>query len=456
MTEKVRILVVEDDAAMRESCVKVFRAEGYRVAEAASAAQALDRIKAPEPIDIVLTDLKMSGMDGLTLLREIKLLDPTIDVVLMTGYGTIKNAIAAMKHGAADYITKPFDTNELMMTVDKIVQLRGLRVEVSRLRTELRDRYHFDNLVGHTADMQRVYEKIHAASQIDSTVLICGESGTGKELVAKAIHYNGPRAPHPFVPINCAAMPGELIESELFGHVRGAFTGAVRDSDGLFRSAGGGTIFLDEIVDMPYSTQAKLLRTLQERSVRPIGGTEEIPIDVRVIASTNQNVEEAIGKAMFREDLYYRLGVVRIDLPPLRDRLEDVPALVSHFIAEFNSACHRKVDDIDEDALVVLTRYPWPGNVRELASAVENAFAFGESSTIRRCDLPRQILEQGEAQGLQPPGRDSTVPSLLEAERELVIRALRVTAGNKARAAEMLGISRPRLYNMIRRHEIEA
>ncbi|MHC4605195.1 MAG: sigma-54-dependent transcriptional regulator, partial [Planctomycetota bacterium] len=317
MSKTVKILVVEDDTAMRQSCAKLFRLEGYDVAEAPSAADALDQIRERGDIDIVLTDIKMPGMDGMALLRESRRLDPSIVVVLMTGYGSIKNAIEAMKHGAADYITKPFDTNELLMTVSKIVQLSGLREEVSRLRSELRDKYHFDNIVGISSSMQLVCEKIEAARKTDSTVLICGESGTGKELVAKAIHYNSLRAEKPFVPVNCAAMPRELIESELFGHKKGAFTGASSDSSGLFRAADGGTLFLDEIIEMPYGSQAKLLRALQEKLIRPIGGAEEVPVDVRVIASTNHDVDEAISNNKFRKDLYYRVSVIRIKLPPL-------------------------------------------------------------------------------------------------------------------------------------------
>jgi transcriptional regulator with PAS, ATPase and Fis domain len=282
-------------------------------------------------------------------------------------------------------------------------------------------------------------------------VLICGESGTGKELVAKAIHYNGPRADNPFVPVNCAAMPKELIESELFGHKKGAFTGASDDSTGLFRSAHGGTLFLDEIVEMPYGTQAKLLRALQERRIRPIGATEEVPADVRVIASTNQNAEDAVGKNRLRDDLYYRLSVIKIELPPLRARLEDVPALASHFIARFNQVAQRRLTGVSDDALDVLQHYQWPGNVRELESVIENAFALGKSETIVRPDLPPRIIKQV---GTRPDESrtEEDVPTLLEWERELLLRALRTTNGNKTRAAQLLGVSRPTLYNMLGRH----
>ncbi len=456
MNRPANILVVEDNAAMRESCAKLFRLEGSGVAEAPTADDALRQSKERDDHDIVLTDITMAGMDGVALLKEIKLLDLNVEVVLMPGYASVKNAVEAMKHGAADYITKPFDANELLMTIGKIVQLNGLREEVSRLRSELQDKYRFNNIVGASHGMIRVYEKIEAARKTDSTVLICGESGTGKELVAKAIHYNGPRAEKPFVPVNCAAMPGELIESELFGHKKGAYTGASSDSAGLFRAADGGTIFLDEILEMPYASQAKLLRALQEKRVRPVGGAEEVPVDVRVIASTNQDVDQAFGNDAFREDLYYRLSVIRIDLPPLRDRIDDIPMLIHHFIAGFNSRFERTVKGLSEDALDALTGYHWPGNVRELQAAIESSFALGKSETILKSDLPGYIIKARHADIHPPADGDGQVRTLLETERELLMRALEATKGNKTRAAELMGVSRPRLYKMMHRHHVES
>lgn len=452
MSKSVRILVVEDDDAMRETCVKLFRLQGYETIDVGRASEALAQLADRGDIDIVLTDLKIPDMDGVALLKEIKALDPGIEVVLMTGYGSVKNAVEAMKHGAADYITKPFNTNELLTTIGKIVQLRGLQEEVFRLRSELRDKYGLDSIVGDSPAMQLVYHEIDAASRANSTVLIRGESGTGKELVAKAIHYNGVRAGNPFVPVNCAAIPRELIESELFGHKKGAFTGAVNDSTGLFRSAQGGTIFLDEIVDMPYGTQAKLLRALQERRIRPVGGTEELPVDVRVVTSTNQDIEEAIRRGRFRSDLYYRVGVIQIELPPLRSRLEDIPALVDHFIAKFNKVFQRTLKGISDDALNIFTQYHWPGNVRELESVVESTFALGKSGMVAKSDLPAHMIEQAKTDR-QPPGSSKEpVPSLLESEGELLRQALSSTGGNKAHAARLLGVSRPKLYKMIKRH----
>jgi DNA-binding NtrC family response regulator len=457
MSKIVNILIVEDDAAMRQSCSKVFRLEGFEVVEASAADEALDEIRKRGDIDIVLTDLKIPGMDGVALLAQIKLLDPKIEVVLMTGYGSIKNAVEAMKHGAADYITKPFDTNELLMTIGKIIQLSNLRKEVSQLRLELSEKYRFDSIVGTSLRMQAVYKKIEAARKTDSTVLICGESGTGKELVARAIHYNGLRADKPFVPVNCAAVPKELVESELFGHKKGAFTGAFIDSTGLFGAANGGTVFLDDILEMPYGSQAKLLRALQEKRIRPVGGANEVPVDVRVIASANRNVDEAIQNEKFRQDLYYRLSVIRITLPPLRERADDIPSLAHHFINKFNDAFPQKIVGINKDAVDTLSRYQWPGNVRELEGAIENAFALGNSEMICKSDLPSHILECVEVESYTSLVDDSgSVPTLSEAEKKHLLHALKAASGNKTKAARLLGVSRPKLYKMIQRYGIQA
>ncbi|HUS93509.1 MAG TPA: sigma-54 dependent transcriptional regulator [Phycisphaerae bacterium] len=454
MSRLATILVVEDDAGMRESCAKLFELEGYSVCEASSGPEALEVLGRRGDVDIVLTDLKMPGMDGVALLKEIKRLDPGIEVVLMTGYGTVKNAVEAMMQGAADYITKPFDTNELLTTIGRIIQLGGLRKEVSQLRGELREKYRFDDIVGTSSRMWAVYERIEAARNTNSTVLICGESGTGKELVARAIHYSGLRNDGPFVPVNCAAMPRELIDSELFGHRKGSFTGAVRDAPGLFLAAEGGTLLLDEIVDMPYETQAKLLRALQEKRIRPVGGAEEVAVDVRVIASTNQDIDEAIRDSRFREDLYYRLAVIRIELPLLRERAKDIPDLVRHFIEKFNKVSRRQVRDISQEALDVLERYRWPGNVRELESVIENTFALGKCDAIQKGDLPAHLLRETEAERQRQRAGEDGIPTLLEAERRLLLEAMKSADGNKTRAAEILGVSRPRLYKMLDRHGI--
>ena len=455
MDDRGTILIVEDNPNMRESCGKLLRLEGYVAIEAANADEAIEIIRGRDDIDIVLTDLKMTGMDGVALLKEIKQIDDRVEVILMTGYGTVKSAVEAMMHGAADYITKPFDTTELLSTIGKIVQLGGLREEVSRLRSELREKYRFDNIIGSSSRMWSVFEKIEAARNTASTVLICGESGTGKELVAKAIHCNGPRADRPFVAVNCAAIPRDLIESELFGHRKGAFTGAMEDRPGLFRVAEGGTLFLDEIVDMPIGTQAKLLRALQERQIRVIGGNEETPVDVRVIASTNQGIDAAIGENRFREDLYYRLAVIRIELPPLRDRMEDIPALVQHFIEKFNKTSQRHVRGIAKDALETLHRYGWPGNVRELEGVIESAFAMGKSEILQKGDLPGHIVRQARAGRAVNLDASEGLPTLLEAERELLVKALAAAEGNKTIAAKLLGVSRPRLYKMMERHGVQ-
>jgi DNA-binding NtrC family response regulator len=455
MARRTSILIVGDDAGARASHAKLLRLEGYGAFEAPGAAGAMELLGARGDIDVVLIDLEMPAMDGMALLREIKLLNDSIQVVLMTSYGTIRGAVEAMVLGAADYITKPFHTDELLSTLGRIVQLGDRREEVSRLRSELREKYRFDDIVGSSSRMWSVFERIEAARNTASTVLVFGESGTGKELVARAIHSHGLRAAHPFLPVNCAAIPRDLIESELFGHKRGAFTGATEDCPGLFRAAEGGTIFLDEIADMPTGTQAKLLRALQERSIRSIGAIEETPVNVRVIASTNQVLEEAIRRNRFREDLYYRLAVIRIELPPLRERMDDVPALVQHFIAKFNKASQRQVKGIGRDALEALGRYRWPGNVRELEGVIESAFAMGKSEAIRKADLPAHIVNPCHA-GLRPVGKTGQdVPTVVQAERELLVRAMEAADGNKTVAARILGVSRPRLYKMIVRSRAE-
>jgi DNA-binding NtrC family response regulator len=346
MTDEVEILVVEDDPAMREACLLVFEKEGFRSHGVATAAEALACLEGREQIDIMVTDLRLPGMDGLDLLREVKKLRASTEVVLMTGYGTIKSAVEAMKVGASDYLTKPFEMDALLVVVRRLVRMRSLEGEVQRLRTELKDRYQFHNIVGGAPGMREVFELTRAAAGSDSPVLIEGESGTGKELVSRAIHYEGLRSRGPFVPVNCSALPANLVESELFGHRRGAFTGAHRDSQGLFLGADQGTIFLDEITEMPLEAQVKLLRVLEDKRVRPVGAVESIPVDVRVVAATNLELAGAVKTGVLREDLFYRLGVIVISVPPLRERTEDVPALAMHFVHRFNEQSMSQVEGL--------------------------------------------------------------------------------------------------------------
>jgi DNA-binding NtrC family response regulator len=447
-----KILIVEDDADMAETCRRLFRRAGLQAEAVYDGAEGLERLRADPDFTIVLTDLRMPGMDGTEVLKKAKEIRPEVDVIIMTGYGTIQNAIQAMKIGATDYITKPFDREELLRAVSQILESRRLKREVSRLQRELKNTYGFPNIVGRSVSMQRVFARIRAAAGHDSSVLIVGETGTGKELVARAIHYNSPRAQHPFVPVNCGAIPRDLIESELFGHRKGAFTGASRDTIGLFRAADHGTLFLDEIVEMPLEIQARLLRVLQDRRIRRVGDVQETAVDVRFLAAISLPGEEAIREGRLRQDLFYRVGVITVELPPLRERPEDLPFLVQHFVDKFNKVFPNKVEGIDPKAMDHLAAYPWPGNVRELEHVIESLFAMGAQGRILLEDLPEQVLLRRGTTGVSAPAAGPQ--ALAEAERKAVEQALRAARGNKSRAASILGISRTRLYNKMRLYGI--
>jgi DNA-binding NtrC family response regulator len=445
-----RILVVEDDVDMAEACRRIFEKEGIEADAVYDPEEALSILKRDPGYAIVLTDLRMPRMDGTELLQRIKKEHPQTKVVIMTGYGTIQNAIQAMKIGASDYITKPFDKEELLRSVNQIFESQRLRGEIHRLKGELKQTFSFPNLVGRGPAMKRVLSLIQAASRNESSVLIRGDSGTGKEVVARAIHYSGTRAEKPFVPVNCSAIPHGLIESELFGHKRGAFTGASSTTLGLVRSADGGTLFLDEFAEMPNETQAKLLRVIQERTVRPVGDVAEVRVNVRFIAATNRNVEQAVADGVLRQDLFYRLAVIRIELPPLRSRTEDIAFFVQHFTAKFAEMFPNQISGIEPDALEVLQSYHWPGNVRELENLIESLFAMGVEGRIKKSDLPETVHQDrptisGSSTGKAPE-------ALSETERDAIERALRACDGNKSRAAAMLRISRSRLYRKIREY----
>ena len=452
-----KILIIEDDADLAETCRRLFRRAGLEAEAVFDGAVGLERLEADPGFSIVLTDLRMPGLDGTEVLKRAKEIRPDIDVVIMTGYGTIQNAIQAMKVGATDYITKPFDRHELLNAVNQILEAKRLRKEVGRLREELRENYGFANLIGRSPGMRRVFSQIQAALTHESSVLIVGETGTGKELVARAIHYNGVRRDGPFVPVNCGAIPRDLIESELFGHVRGAFTGATRDTIGLFRAAEKGTIFLDELAEMPMETQAKLLRVLEDRRIRRVGEIKEADVDVRILAAMGIPPELAIRKERLRADLYFRVGVVTIDLPPLRERGEDLALLCQHFLEKFNRAFPRRIEGIAPDAMDLLASYAWPGNVRELEHLIESLFAMGASDRIEAHHLPSRIRSAPERTEA-PAAEDASSPratieapeTLSEAERRAIVDSLRRARGNKSRAAALLGISRTRLYKKIR------
>src|SRR5499427_10236308 len=407
--EVAKILVVDDEPSILKLLKEALTQWGYQVACVGTGTEALEAVRT-ELFDAAITDIRMPEMSGLDLLREIKRHDDSIEVVVMTGYPTIASAVEALKEGAYDYLSKPLILDELRHLMERLMERRFLRGEVHTLRARLGEELTVNELVGGSVAMQRVKEIIGKVAVSDSPVLIEGESGTGKELVAAAIHRLSARAKRPFVPVNCSAIPGDLLESEFFGHVRGAFTGAVNDALGLFRGANEGTIFLDEIAELPPALQVKLLRVLQEMQVRPVGSTKAYSVDVRVIAATNRNLEQAMHAGTFRQDLFYRLNVIRIQLPALRERREDISSLVNHFIRRFNKRLRRDVKGISPDALSALSAYDFPGNVRELENLIERAFAMGSRDQITLADLPSLTARPSVA----PSMAGSTVPTLAE------------------------------------------
>jgi DNA-binding NtrC family response regulator len=447
MVEAARILVVDDESSILLLLKEALSQWGYDVVCANTAAEALAVARA-QMFDAVITDIRMPDMSGLDLLRELKRQDESVEVVLMTGYPTIASAVEALKEGAYDYLSKPLILDELRHLMQRLMERRFLRGEVHTLRARLGEELTVNELIGSSAPMQRVKEIIGKVAVADSPVLVEGESGTGKELVAAAIHRLSIRAKGPFIPVNCSAIPRDLLESEFFGHVRGAFSGAVADALGLFRGANDGTIFLDEIAELPPELQVKLLRVLQEMQVRPVGSTKAYPVDVRVIAATNRNLEQEMTAGRFRQDLYYRLNVIRINLPPLRERREDIPALINHVIRRFNKRFRRDVRGITPDGLNALMAYDFPGNVRELENLIERAFAMGAREQITLADLPSLTARPDIA----PSVANKTIPTLAEVEKDLILRALAVFNNDKEEAARALGISRRTIYRRLKEY----
>ncbi|MBI2900993.1 MAG: sigma-54-dependent Fis family transcriptional regulator [Planctomycetes bacterium] len=448
--KRVSVLVVDDERQIANICVHFLKREGYSADAAYDGAEARRRIAEDGSVGVLFLDVRLPDTDGITLLKEIKRLQPNLEVVMITAHGTVDDAVACMKLGAADFIQKPFRKERLLAAAEQAVRVQSLRAEVGRLQMELKRNHRFEGVVAQSKRMRDLLEKLAHAAETDSTVLMLGESGTGKDLLARTIHYNGPRAKGPFIAVNCAALPSELIESELFGCKKGAFTGAVADSVGLFRAADGGTIFLDEIVDMPQPTQSKLLRVLQDRMIRPVGGTEERSVDVRVICATNREILKTVEQGQFRKDLYYRIGVISLTVPPLRERRDDIALLVEHFIRKCNERFRREVRGVEPAALEILKNHHWDGNVRELENTIEGAFALGRGTTITRKDLPQHIVASSEKALAAGQG----VMSLREAERAMVERALKVSEGNISKAARLLGSTRKRVYNLLERHGI--
>ena len=438
MMQKVRILVVDDEAIVRESLGDWLKDADYQVFTAESGHEALKVIEQEKPV-IMIADLVMPSMDGIELMKRAKERQPGIEVIIITAYASIPTAITAMKEGAYDYIEKPFCPERAELLVKKLAEHQELIEENLSLRQRLEDRYHFENIITKSSKMQRLIELIKVVGKSNATVLITGESGTGKELVARATHSQSSRHNKPFIAVSCAALPESLLESELFGHEKGSFTGAYTQKKGKFEFANGGTIFLDEVGEMSANIQVHLLRVLEEKEFTRVGGNEPIRVDLRVISATNKDLRKAIEKQEFREDLYYRLNVVNIELPPLRERKEDIPLLAEHFLNKFAADNRKEVTGFSPDAMEFLLGYDWPGNVRELENAIERAVILAKDSLITVADLPQENLSLVRLA--------STGKNLKEVEKNHVLNVLRKTGGNYSEAARILGISRMTLYN---------
>jgi DNA-binding NtrC family response regulator len=436
MDKKV-ILIVEDDFTVRESLRLLFKKKGYEILLASNGKEALHLFRR-EVVDLVITDVVMPKMDGIELLEAVKSLRPETEVIVISAQGTIEKAVQAMKLGAFDFIEKPINPRVISLLVERGLEKQTLILQNRDLRSKLEDKFHFRNIVGRSEKMVKIFELIHHIAPYDSSVLIIGESGTGKELIANAIHYNSPRASMPFIKVSCASLSEGIIESELFGHEKGAFTGAIASRKGRFELAHQGTLFLDEVEDIPPSTQIKLLRVLQEGEFERVGGNKTIKVNIRIIAASNRDLHEAVKGGVFREDLYYRLNVVNIKLPTLKDRRDDIPFLVNFFIEKYNQKYHMKVKGISQKAMNLLTNYEWTGNVRELENTIESILVINSPGVIDIQHLPQEIRDIKQ--------RPEVIPikigtPLEEVAKEMLIQTLRATKGNKRKAAQLLGIN---------------
>lgn len=442
-----RILVVDDDENLIEVIRMRLESANYEVVAILNEEEAIDSIK-EETFDLSIIDLQLSSRDGISLMEDLHKINPELPVIILTAYGSIESAVDAMKRGAYSYLTKPFDPRELLLQIEKASENRKLFSEVKRLQGLLEEKYNFSNVIAKSEAMQKVLDQVSRISKTDSTVFIHGESGTGKELIARAIHLAGERKDHPFVAINCAALPETLLESELFGYEKGAFTGAVRNAEGLFIQAHKGTIFLDEIGNMPLSVQAKMLRVLQERQFYPVGGKTPVSINVRVIAATNKDLWTEVKENRFREDLYYRINVIPVNLPPLRERKEDIPPLVEHFLKKFNKKMKKKVKGLTSQAIQKLMMHDWPGNVRELENTIEFAMAMTEHDVITD-----ELILGGKH--LFPEPIESFKIAKDSFEKDYLVNVLSFTQGNISKAAEIAGKYRADFYALLRKHDLK-
>ena len=452
-----KMLIIDDEPLMRITLQDSLVGEGYEVVAAETGRKGVDLLRKNQ-WDIIITDLKLPDLEGIEILKEAKFLNPSTEVILITAYGSIDSAVSAMKEGASDYLTKPFSMDELLLIIKRLLRMKQLEEENLSLKKRVEERYRLEGLVGKSPQMLKIYDLIETVAQTDTTVLVNGENGTGKELVANAIHLQSPRKNGPFIKVNCAALPETLLETELFGHERGAFTGAIRQRKGRFELANGGTLFLDEVGEIFPAVQVKLLRVLQERQFERVGGNETLAVDVRLICATQRDLKEEIRKGNFREDLYYRLNVVPITLPPLRERREDILLLAEHFVDKFSKKMGKEIAGLSEDAKALLLRYPFPGNIRELENMLERAIALIKGKIIQPEDLPDEVC--GQPSSIQDVckrirGSKPLASATKLFEKEYIQSVLEKTKGKKGQAADMLGISRKTLWEKIKELEIE-
>jgi two-component system, NtrC family, response regulator AtoC len=448
------ILLVDDEQNTREALSIALRREGYNIIPASNGGEGMKLLE-KEPVDLIITDLMMPGVSGMDLLDFARKNRPEVMVIMITGHASVETAITAMKNGAFDYITKPIKLDEVKIIIHQATDKRNLLLENISLKKELKGKYTFDNIIGTSRPMQEIFSIMERVVNSDSTVLITGDSGTGKELVAKALHYNGPRKENPFVAINCAAIPSELLESELFGHVKGSFTGAVANKPGKFEQANTGTMFLDEIGSMTMALQGKLLRVLQEKEIERVGGAKPMKVDVRIISATNTDLEKAVKKGLFRDDLFYRLNVIPIHLPSLKDRAEDIPMLAAHFIGKYNEKMKKGIKGLASGVMDYLVAYEWPGNIRELENVIERAVTLTDGEYIQESALPQSILGVAGQEFYsvpQIPDKGTDLEKELEGFEAAMIRmALKKTGGIKTKAAELLNLKRTTLIEKMRR-----
>lgn len=447
-----KILVVDDEEIIRDSISYILETEGYEVEKAENGKIAYDKIK-EKHFDLVITDIEMPAMKGTELLEKIKTLDQQTAVIIITAFGSLDTAITALRNGASDYILKPVEFDELLIKVKRLFEVKDLLIENKVLREEINRKYDFDNIVGKSPAIKKVFDMIQTVAETDSTVLISGNSGTGKELVARAIHYRSKRKNKPFIAVNCGAISENLIESELFGHKKGAFTGAISDKEGFIKAADGGTLFLDEISEMPPQLQVKLLRAIQEKEYTPVGTTQSLPVNVRFVATTNRNLEEEVKAGRFREDLYYRLNVVEIHLPSLKEREEDIPLLADHFLNKYRKELNKNIKGIDNDAMRALLAHEWKGEVRELENVIERAVIFCRGEFISVDDLPPSFVP--DRGNLELSFSDSLEDSVRKFERDFIMRVLESNNFNKEKTADVLKVGLSTLYRKLKELDIK-